>query len=936
MSGYLDAPAGKYGFMEVTPDGHFKFENSNERFRQVGVVNVANANYPTKEQSKILAARLAKFGINLVRIHLIDVDWQHGLFANSADNTLELSDDRLDKMDYFIKCLKDKGIYFNFCIHAGRIYKEGDQLDAPIQNDLSKYSTLFNNRLIELQKDFAQKTISHTNPYTGLSYADDPAMVSVELTNENSLFNGWLGWQRDYIFGETPEGIGPYYSNELDTLFNAWLKTKYTSDSLLIAAWSFPSGEGSELILNPSFEDDLDQWSNYVRSEDGAEANIEIDPDTVYHGSRSARVTSTSSGTRGWHIHLKTNEFSVVEGESYRISFFAKSDVDKRVQIEIMENNTWYWSGAPQYTPGPDWKKFEFYFTCTKTTDQQIIQFEYGTQTGTFWLDAVSVTRFDGVGIEPGESMAGNNVERTRQTEIGKYSPRRIGDNVAFYFDLEGRYIDTLTQFLKSILNVKCPVTFTNNYYGLASIYSQSRTDYMDTHYYWDHPHFPNGWSETDFTLNNNSMMLDPVGSTLNRMPLSRVKGMPLVLSEYNHAYPYIFQSEAPSLLYAYGSFFDLDGIFWHAYYDYHDRFQQREQDMFFDIAMHPVMMTQMLLAIPYRLGTIQPPNERVIAHYSEQELFDNTKFYQDNEILNMPPGEFGSSFLQKGFAHGSFDADSTYLEGELAGTERIVTSDTGELSWNGDEGFFTVNNPYWQGATGYLKGKTIELEDITLSDITTTEGLDFAAVHLISIDSLPVRESKKLILLTSARLENEGFLWNDSRTSPVSIGGTRALCEPVTGTLGLKFPLMDSTFLFRLDEVGARSDSVRIISDEQGGLISFNHNTLWYEIMKDSATYHEPDHTGTVHDNDQYIMNYPNPCHDYTVIEYSIEGNQHADLVLLNSSGHVVYFEKLQLTGQRSARTTLDLSDYANGLYLYKLQPENGPAMYNKLIIIN
>ena len=105
MSGYLDAPAGKYGFMEVTPDGHFKFENSNERFRQVGMVNVANANYPTKEQSKILAARLAKFGINLVRIHLIDVDWQNGLFANSAYNTLELSADRLDKMDYFIKCV---------------------------------------------------------------------------------------------------------------------------------------------------------------------------------------------------------------------------------------------------------------------------------------------------------------------------------------------------------------------------------------------------------------------------------------------------------------------------------------------------------------------------------------------------------------------------------------------------------------------------------------------------------------------------------------------------------------------------------------------------------------------------------------------------------------------------------------------------------------
>ena len=72
MSAYLDAPAGKHGFLQVTPDGHFRFENKTETERFVGVVNVAIANFPTKTEANILAARMAKFGINLVRIHLIN------------------------------------------------------------------------------------------------------------------------------------------------------------------------------------------------------------------------------------------------------------------------------------------------------------------------------------------------------------------------------------------------------------------------------------------------------------------------------------------------------------------------------------------------------------------------------------------------------------------------------------------------------------------------------------------------------------------------------------------------------------------------------------------------------------------------------------------------------------------------------------------------
>ncbi len=935
VSGLLDPPAGKYGFLKVTPNGHFKFEGDSTPVKFAGVVNVALANFPTHAQAKILAARMAKFGINLLRIHLIDVDGQYGLFQNSSTSTQTLDPERLDRMDYLIKCVKDKGIYFNFCIQSGRVFKDGDIPDAPVLNDQSKYVTLFNPRLIRLQENLALQTLGHVNPYTGLSYAGDPAMATVELTNENSLFNGWFGWQSDYLFPENPNGIGPYYSAELDTLFNDWLAAKYTDDGSLRTAWSGAGLSGPEKVLNPSFEIGLNNWSPWIETSSGASGNITSDNGDAAGGAASLKVTVTTPGTERWHIQLKTNNFTVEKGESCRLSFYARADAARELYIDIMENVTWDWIMGPSWTTDTAWQKYEIYFVAKKSTDNLIIQFNFGLQPGIYRLDSVSVKRFGGRGIENGESLVSRNVVRAGLKDIGKYSSGRIGDNAEFYYDLEKHYGDTLGTYLKNTLGVKCPVTYTNNYYGLASIFSQSGADYIDTHNYWDHPGFPHGWSETDFTMNNRSMLLSPESSTLNRMPLCRVKNMPLMVSEYNHPYPYIYQAEAPSLLYAYGSYLDLDGILWHAYYDYMNRFDQRQQDMFFDVAMDPVIMTQMLLAFPYRMGYIHPPSQKVFAHYKREDVFQNTKTYLGNSVINMPEGEYGSSFLRDGFETASFDDDSTWLEGSLSMPGNPVSSENSELKWDGDQGIFTVNNPYWQGVTGFLKGKTIELGDIILSGITTTDDLDFAAVHLISLDSLPIRDSKKLILLTSARLENQGFLWNETRTAPLSIGGTKALCEPVTGTMEMKYPIRDSFYVYRLGTRGERSAELAYDHISGRTVFNFEEKTLWYEILNDSSRI-EP---GVSRKNGMVpqlgITSYPNPCDDFTIVEFSGLPVSQAKLEVFNAQGNLVHSEAVPAQGLGKTRIKLDVRGQSRGLYFYGLRMKDGRSEYGKFVIV-
>ncbi|RLI07055.1 hypothetical protein DRO42_08635, partial [Candidatus Bathyarchaeota archaeon] len=42
-------------------------------------------------------------------------------------------------------------------------------------------------------QNYVNDVLTHVNPYTGLAYKDDPALVLVELVNENYLTRRWAG-----------------------------------------------------------------------------------------------------------------------------------------------------------------------------------------------------------------------------------------------------------------------------------------------------------------------------------------------------------------------------------------------------------------------------------------------------------------------------------------------------------------------------------------------------------------------------------------------------------------------------------------------------------------------------------------------------------------------------------------------------------------------
>jgi len=222
VSFLLEAPAGKHGFIRVL-NGHLATRDG-QRIRLWGV-NITDwskgsRQIPSKEDAPLWAATLARFGVNCVRFQFLDLEAPRGLVAAGRQDTRSLDADQFDREDSFIAELEKRGIYIDFNLLVGRPFKAGDGVeDANQLREGAKGTSLFDKRMIELQKEYAQQLLGHRNPYTGLEYTQDPAVALIEINNENALNIGY-------------RPPSPFYEQELTGMYNRWLAAHRTPEQI--------------------------------------------------------------------------------------------------------------------------------------------------------------------------------------------------------------------------------------------------------------------------------------------------------------------------------------------------------------------------------------------------------------------------------------------------------------------------------------------------------------------------------------------------------------------------------------------------------------------------------------------------------------------------------------------------------------------------------
>lgn len=210
-----EKPAGKHGFLQVQGD-HFVFADGTKA-RFWGTNLNSGACFPTKEQAKQLAKRLAAYGCNMVRFHQIDAEWATpNIFQMTKGrrlaNTGSFDPEAMDRLDYLMACLKEEGIYTYLDMMTYRKFKNEDGVrKAENLIDRAAPYCLFDPALIEKQKEYMKALWEHKNPYTGLCYKDDPAIALTDVVNEVCLF-GSFGHR---IYQEP-------YATEFREMFRTW------------------------------------------------------------------------------------------------------------------------------------------------------------------------------------------------------------------------------------------------------------------------------------------------------------------------------------------------------------------------------------------------------------------------------------------------------------------------------------------------------------------------------------------------------------------------------------------------------------------------------------------------------------------------------------------------------------------------------------------
>lgn len=854
ISGKLDKPAGNLGYVRAGEDGHLYV--GGKRIRLLGVNICGGAAFPTKDEAGKIAARLAKFGINVVRFHHMDASWEtFNIFNKTFGDTRHLNPEALDRLDYFITKLKENGIYVDLNLLVSRRFTSADGLPAEISEmDWKDQQVLgfFVEKVDELEKEYAEQLLTHRNSYTGLTYAEDPAVAFVEIVNEQGLIQGWLGGVVDGLPAAFKEGLG--------TKWNEYLSLKYDSDEKLAEAWN---GEGDrssqdELLANGNFEAGLEGWA--VEVHDGAEASYEVVEGS--EGLRALEVDVTNLGSAAWHVQFNYPGLDVKAGEKYLVKFRARADGEVRVSVSLKQahepwNDLSIGVGIGLTT---EWREFEVALTASAPELNARLDISgLGAVRTTYQFSRFSMKPFKGHGLIEGESLRDSTVQTLTLGEYGKRTVAAERAWVEFLYGLEEGYFTGMHRYLDSELGVKALTIGT--IVGCSTPNIMSQLDVMDTHAYWNHPAFPGSpWDSSDWYVVNEPMVNHLDDGTLSSLALKKVYNKPHIVSEYNHPAPNMYDAETAMTLATYAALQDWDGIF---LFDYgsRDDWDSTRIRGYFDVDQHPIKMASFLPAyMVFVRGDIEPASYMLTSKLDRQREIDLIASGRAT-AWDLPDGGHLGMGADTHLIHRTAltvdgEPESNLGSLDVSVSESVYVSDNGEVTWNitdRERGLFLVNTSRSIAVVGFGGGKSFDFGDVVVEPGDTL--LDgWSVVTLSVLEGESFRDWDKLLLLAVGYAANTGMRireyeggreiavgstdlmemsrYNGLITCGTSWGEAPTLVEGVSS--GVKIKTSEDFEVWALDNIGERVVRVPVSTEGERKVfyIGSEFSTVWYELV--------------------------------------------------------------------------------------------------------
>lgn len=339
-----------------------------------------------------------------------------------------------------------------------------------------------------------------------------------------------------------------------------------------------------------------------------------------------------------------------------------------------------------------------------------------------------------------------------------------------FVADTETAMVRRMKSFLRE--KIKCPALLTNHNCGPHTLPDQDVTrefDYVDDHYYIDHPIFTEkNWQLPSWCPNRNPVLEGAIGGRWSAA--LRTFGKPMSVSEFNYSAPGRFRGTGGVLTGAMAAVQDWDVLWRFAYSHNLEGVVKTRPLNYFDLARDPLAQAADRAAVLLFLrGDLQPAEKAVAVAYSPEELIKkpetgglgghnwlawNARIGCQVPGVEPPAGVIARTLAQTSDRAGTREALTAAGVANLqTAPGRAQIGGRGEIALDCRRGIFTVDTP--RSAGGYAgAGQTLDAPGCGVKVDCLDTG---ATVFVMSLTREPVKKSPRLLVTHLTDLQNSG-----------------------------------------------------------------------------------------------------------------------------------------------------------------------------------
>ena len=819
--GLQDAPAGKHGRVIARPDGTFAFANSPDKpVRFYGVNFCFSAHYISHDEADRIAERLARVGYNAIRVHHHERE-----MVDPGQSSRTVPDDQSPTRTEVLKG-------FEAPSHQAERYSSRIRgyVHPPVSGAYTFWISGDDEGRLFLSSDDKpanKKRIASVPGWTGQRQWDKHKEQQSEPVQLEAGRKYYIeATHREGELGDHLAVAWQVPGREREMIPGAHLST-FESGQPGTIVWEFWPDQVVTVSTQPR-PDKLDQMHYLLAAFKKRGMYITTD---VYV-SRPVLASEIWDGAEGrvemdeFKMLVPVNERAFENWKEFARNFLGATNPYTGVSLAedpalawlsmINEGNPGNFIGRLSDRIKPDWQKAWNAFLAER----------YGN----------AAALAEAWGREPGGDPTAGTVPLFTNIHADSPPARDLG---AFLAETEANMFARMKEFLREDLKSEALLTNMNGWTNRVSTQAaRAEYDYVDDHFYVDHPRFiEKRWSLPSRCPNTSPIAEGAPGG--RHCTFVRLLDKPFTISEYNYSGPGRFRGVGGILTGCLGALQGWDVIWRFTYSHNRGNLFKPSPIGYFDICTDPLNQAADRAAIclylrgdmemaPHTVG-IAMTAERVKSREARNVnlappwhalawvtrvgtfLADGAKTMPADIVLPFGPGveeAVGGDTMEADPYAGGTGAkvlalmrEKGWLEGNATDLGRkCLQSETGEITIDGRRDVMALNTPRTAGGYG-PEGETIKTDAMTVHMDKT-----YGTVWVSSVDGQPIKQSKRLILIHLTDLQNTGIHFGEkARQTLYAWGGLPHLVQTGAATVRVKLANASSAKVWELATSGRR-----------------------------------------------------------------------------------------------------------------------------------